>query len=102
MTLGYFLEVFDKNIVHDGAPKRTDNWESLRRNFLRHYYSEARCDQGNKPNENRRAFLDYAALSYKARSFSYALCEYAPHSEVAAFRSVSRARSSTQREDLHA
>lgn len=102
MTLGYFLEVFDKNIVHDRAAKRTDDWESLRRNLLRHYYSEARRDQGNKPNENRRAFLDYAALSDKARSFSYALREYPPHSEVTAFRCVGRARSSTQREDLHA
>ena len=49
MTLGYLLEVFDKIIVHDRAAKRTDDWESLRRNFLRHYYSEARRDQRNWP-----------------------------------------------------
>jgi hypothetical protein len=44
MTLGYLLEVFDKNIVHNRAAKRTDDWESLRCNFLRHYDSEARRD----------------------------------------------------------
>ena len=102
MTFAHFLKMLDECVVHCGPTQRSDNWQSLSGDLLRHHRAKARCDLGDEADENRSALLGNTPLCDEACGFGYSLCQHPTYCEVSAFGSIGRAGPATQCKDLHA
>ena len=102
MTFAHFLKMLDECVVHCGPTQRSDDWQSLSGDLLRHHRAKARCDLGDEADENRSALFDDTPLRDEACRFGYRLCQHPTDREVATFRSISCAAPSAQRKNLHA
>jgi hypothetical protein len=58
----HVLEMLDEGVVHGSTAQRADERNGLRSELLRHHYSKAGRNLGDKANENGATFLDHATL----------------------------------------
>src|SRR5262245_52735804 len=82
----HLLDVVDEGVVHRSTTERADDGHGLCCELLRHHHAKAGCNLRNEPDQDRRAFREYAAFGDKARGLRDRLGEQPAGSEIPALR----------------
>ena len=102
MTARQTLEVLGEGDVDRCAADRPDDWDSLRRGFLRDDDSKTRPNRADQTRKRRRRLAGNLPDSQKARRVRHGFREHGAQRKIAALKNVSLGGVSAQREYLQA